>query len=180
MKKTLFVNLLVASIGMFSIAGCKKDSPVTLDSIPPTLEVRISGGGFNKTFTNSEDYSLGTLNLKSNTKYTVSCVLADTGGVRLVQITLPKLLTPQNITGAPTDTVYNTARDFSYRITKDESDPYKSFLLSGNFVTPDAANGSFNFSLSSYGKDFRNNRSNVLFNCSVDNNPVGGFGWVLF
>lgn len=160
--------------------GCKKDSPVTLDSIPPTLTLTISGGGISKTFTHTEDYSLGTFNLKSNTKYNVTCALADTGGVKLLQITLPKLLTSQLITGVPNDTVYDTARDFSYRINTTETDPYRSSLLAGSFVTPDAANTSYSFSIAAVGRDFRLNRSSILFNVSVENNPVGGFGWVLF
>lgn len=180
MKKTIFVYLFTAFIGLFSIVGCKKDGHVTLDTIPPALTVTINGGGASKTFYHTEDYSLGTFNLKSNTKYRITCALTDTGGVKMVQMTLPKLLTSQSITGAPTDTVYSTTRDFSYRITKDETDPYKSFLLAGEFVTPDAANGSISFTISTVGRDFRENRSTISIPTSVDDNPVGGYGWVPF
>ncbi len=180
MKKITWIICLVTIVAMASLSSCKKDGPVTIDTIPPTLTITINGGGTSKTFYHTEDYSLGTFNLKSNTKYIITCALTDTGGVKMVQITLPKLLTSQSITGAPTDTVYNTTRDFSYRISKDETDPYKSFLLSGEFVSPDAANGSMSFTISSYGRDFRENRSTISIPTSVDNNPVGGYGWVAF
>ena len=178
MKKSIFIYVVAVSLALFSMEGCKKDTPITVDAIPPALTVTISGGGASKTFYHTVDYSLGAFNLKSNTKYSITCALTDTGGVKLVQITLPKLLVSQNISGIPSDTVYSTSRDFSYRITKTESDPYRSFLLSGDFVTPDAANGSLNFSISAVGRDFRENRSTISFPTSVDNNPVGGFGCV--
>jgi hypothetical protein len=170
----------VFAVVVLLLGGCKKDGPVTLDSIPPTIALTITGGGYTKTFNQTDDYSLGTLNLKSNTKYNVICTLADTGGVKLLQITLPKLLTSQVITGVPNDTVYSTTLDYSYRVNTYENDPYKSSILSGSFTTPDAANVSYSFSISAVGRDFNNNRSTILFNASVDNNPVGGYGWVLF
>ncbi len=183
MKNSLKYRFSFATIFAFILVlliGCKKEGPVTLDAIPPTLTLTIQGGGQTFSFNNTEDYSLGALNLKPNTKYTVNLVGADSGGVLLNQLTLPKLLMPQTITGVPNDTVYNTPLNYSYRVNISESDPYKSTLLFGDFVTPFASNGASSFSIAAVAKDFRYNRSAISFYTNVESNPVGGFGWVTY
>lgn len=177
MKNSAFCFITVLLLFFY---GCKKDGAVTLDSIPPALNITIQGGGQTFNFSHTEDYSLGQLNLKPNTKYTINCIAADSGGILLSQLTLPKLLMPQTIIGFPNDSVYATTLNNSYRVTILESDPYKSTILSGDFVTPTTGNGASSFSISAYCKDFRNNRSNIGFTTNVESSPVGGFGWVTF
>lgn len=177
MKNSAFCFITILLLFFY---GCKKDSPVTLDSIPPALTITIQGGGQTFNFYHTEDYSLGQLNLKPNTKYTINCVAADSGGILLNQVTLPKLLMPQTIEGIPNDTIYDTPLNYSYRVNILESDPYKSTLLFGDFVTPTTGNGASAFSISAYCKDFRYNRSNIGFTTNVESSPVGGFGWVTF
>ena len=180
MKNLSKNSLLLAYMAFIFFSGCKKDTPVTTDTIPPSMSLTISGGGTSKTFTDAGDYSTGIFNLKPSTKYTITSSVADSGGVQSLRLTLAKLLISQNITGAPANTVTETSFDRNYSIAGSASDPYKSFLLSGNFVTPDAANGSFSFTISSNGRDYRPNLSTVLVNVNVEDNPVGGYGWVTF
>jgi hypothetical protein len=179
MKNTIKLISVFACM-ILLLNGCKKDGPVTLDSIPPTLTLTIQGGGETYTLRHTEDYTLGALNLKPNTKYTINCVAADSGGVLLSQLTLPKLLMPQTITGIPNDTIYDTSLNYSYRVNILESDPYKSTLLYGEFVTPTTGNGSSSFSIAAVAKDFRYNRSAISFYTNVESNPVGGYGWVAY
>lgn len=177
-NKIKFLSIFTASLLILS--GCKKEDPVTIDTTPPALNITIQGGGQTFTFTHTDDYSLGQLNLKPETKYTINCVAADSGGIKLNQITLSKLLSAQNISGVPNKTVYDTPLNFSYRVNTTESDPYKSSLLFGDFVTPITGNGSTSFSISAYCKDFGNLRTDIGFTTNVESNPVGGFGWVSF
>ncbi len=91
MKNTIKIISVFACV-ILLLNGCKKDGPVTLDSIPPTLTLTIQGGGETYTLRHTEDYTLGALNLKPNTKYTINCVAADSGGVLLSQLTYPSYL----------------------------------------------------------------------------------------
>ncbi|MBL7799133.1 MAG: hypothetical protein JNL95_00290 [Chitinophagales bacterium] len=179
MKITLKL-ISVFAVVLLILNGCKKDGPVTLDSIPPTLTITISGGGYTKTFNQIDYYWSGSLNLKPNTKYNVTCALADSGGVKPLQLVLPKFLISQLITGVPNDTVLETPRDFTYKVSTDENIPYRSSLLTGSFVTPDAGNTSYYSAIGAVGSDFNYNRAQIIFNVSVENNPVGGFGWVTY
>jgi hypothetical protein len=58
MKNTIKLISVFACV-ILLLNGCKKDGPVTLDSIPPTLTLTIQGGGETYTLRHTEDYTLG-------------------------------------------------------------------------------------------------------------------------
>ncbi|MFN8310764.1 MAG: hypothetical protein U0T73_12445 [Chitinophagales bacterium] len=176
----VFPSISVILLMAFALSSCKKESPVTVDTIPPVLSMTISGGGITKTFNHTDDYSIGTFNLKPSTRYTISAIIADSGGTQNLSLSLQNFLMNQDMAGAPNDSVIHRTLETTYLIKTTAANPYKSLLLSGSFVTPDAANESFAFTISSNGRDYRPNVSNINVPTTVDAHPVGGYGWVTF
>ena len=165
---------------MVLLTSCKKNGSVTTDSIPPVIQFTINGGGFSKTFTGTEDYTTGQLNLKPNTKYTVNLSINDAGGVSRLQMQLDKVLLSHAFTGIPSVTVTETTLEKIYSIFGVSTDPYISFLITGSFVTPDINKGDdISFNIKTNGSDYTPNLVSIHVPCLLTQTPPGGYGWAV-
>lgn len=182
MKKITWFIAIITLVGISTLTSCKKEGAATIDNIPPTMSLRLQGGGMSKTFESTEDYSLGQYNMKPNTKYTFTLVLSDTGGVRNLELRLPTLFSAMTVNSSPTASERETTNTKYYTISspRDTTVYFKSYLMTGDFVTPDASNTSYSLGIFAIGRDFRPNQSTLSINCDISNNPAGGYGWVLF
>ena len=175
MKKLIYTIIFGMTI---LLTSCKKNGPVVIDSIPPIIGFTISGGGFSKTFNGTEDYTIGQLNLKPNTKYTVNLSINDTGGVSRLQMQLDKILLSQTITGIPPVTETETILQKIYSIFGVSTNPYTSFLITGFLVTPDAIPSVDNFfDIKTNGRDYTPNIVSIHVPCLISQTPPGGYGW---
>jgi hypothetical protein len=165
-----------------TISSCKKEGIPNVDTIPPNMTLQISGGGFNKTFVSTEDYSLGQLNMKPLTKYRFTLTISDTGGVKSLELRLPTLFSAMTVNGVPmvAERTTSTTKYYTINTPQDTSEYYKSYLMTGEFVTPDAANTSYALGLLALGRDFKPNLTSLSINLDISDIPVGGYGWVLF
>lgn len=73
---TLFTIILIA----FSVISCQTTIPET-DTLPPKFSLRISGDGFDRTFTQDDNFEHMQLNLRENTNYDVIFSGVDEGGL---------------------------------------------------------------------------------------------------
>ena len=171
----LFISILILN-------GCKKESAATPDAIDPVITLRITGGGSNKLFTSEETLPTGQFNFKPETKYNFTMTMADSGGLKLLRFRLSKGDIQNLIVNtSPVCVDYSTTLEHGYAYTEtDETNPYKSYLITGEFNTPfvQSADLSLNFAIE--GRDFTPNRTNLYINGNLTDNPAGGYGWVIF
>lgn len=189
-KKTSFRNLITNSMNtkhitkiaicilvVLSTIACKKEGPVTRDSIAPKSTLLISGNGFSKTYYSDSDYTYGQLNLKPNTRYNFTLTGADAGAIRLLEIQLPLEFTFGTITSVTAYTEFNTTLSKIFRVTGTESDPYTSFIISGSFTTS-SDNGDLAFDLFTGARDYGNLVSQIRVSCLISSQPPIGYGWI--
>jgi len=180
MKNTLklFTALVLTLI---FLNGCKKESPAVPDAIDPIITLRISGGGINKTFTSEETLPAGQFNFAPETKYNFTITMSDTGGLRLLRFRLSKGgVLNLVVTAVPTCVDYSNTVDTGFAYTEtNENNPYKSYLITGEFNTPFSQGDDFPVNFTLEGRDFTPNRTNLYISGSVNSNPPGGYGWVV-
>lgn len=180
MKNQSF-KLIVCLMITLSAIACKKETTATRDTIKPKAQITITGGGYSKTFYSDSTYN-GQLNLKKNTKYTVTVTGIDTGGIRLLELSLADDLTFGTFTGIPAHTETNAGINKFFTITTSVSNPYVSFLLSGSFTTyytsVDIYEG---MDIQVGARDWGNNHGNIFIPCLVTSQPPNGeYGWMPF
>lgn len=95
LKYVAFSILLI--MGIFNLS-CETDIPET-DITPPTFGFKITGDGFDHTFTQAEDFDNIVLYVKNNTTYNFVFSAGDDGGLRTMEWdidpnSLFELLTP--------------------------------------------------------------------------------------
>lgn len=182
MKKIINIFSIFALTALTFLSACEKETPLTIDSVAPTVRITISGpGGVNEVFTQDGDYRdfIGSLNLLPLSTYNISVTCYDTSGMKNIRLTLANFLDNPSITGTPNPTESSNSLNNYFEVETVESAPYTSMILSGSFVTPDASNTDYSFYLSVDARDFRPNVTRLIVNTNVSDNPVGGYGWVL-
>lgn len=85
MKNT--INFLLALM-VFALFSCDTDVPDT-DTTPPTFSLRVTGDGFDRTFTLDNNFDTGELKLKNGTMYNFALSGIDQGGVKQIQFQMP-------------------------------------------------------------------------------------------
>jgi hypothetical protein len=182
MKKTTFSIAGIFTLLIFLLSSCEKEGTPSIDAINPVMQLTLNGGGFNKTFSSEEDYSLGQLNLKSSTKYNFTLSISDTGGVKRLQLRLPREFTLSGLSSTPmaVDTLAGLKQYVTINVPQTATTFYKSFLITGSFTTPDAANTDWGLDIYAEGSDYRPNRVSLGISCLVTNNPPMGYGWITF
>lgn len=182
MNKTTISLAGIFTLLVLFFSSCEKEGAPTIDAINPVMQLTLNGGGFNKTFSSEEDYSLGQLNLKSNTRYNFTLSISDTGGVRRLQLRLPIQYTISSLNSTPmaVDTLAGLKHYITTTVPQTATNFYKSFLITGSFITPDAANTDWGLDIYAEGSDYRPNRVSVGISCLVTNNPPMGYGWIMF
>jgi hypothetical protein len=146
-------NLIISIVLCFAtciITSCETRIP-EIDSTPPTFSFEIRGDGFNRTFTQDDDFSRIQLNLKANTEYNFIFSGADQGGVSTIQWQLGG---DDQIDFIRPDFPFDSwsIRNISaisrmIQWNGDRSDPKTGAILSGRFRTGNLQNDSGSLSL---------------------------------
>jgi len=130
--KTVFTYLYVAFIA-FSISSCETDVPET-DTIAPAFSFKVTGDGFDRTFTQDDDLENIQLNLRAGTSYDFLLGGIDNGGVRQIQFQHTPDITPIT-TPIPTPWVtINNGLTTTMRFNGDPNNAITAQLLSGSFT----------------------------------------------
>lgn len=141
-KTLLFLVLITA----FS---CKVQIPVT-DSISPTFKFKISGDGFEHTFTQDSNFDNLILNLREGTTYTFEYSAGDAGGLKFIQLYFPT--DNFNIQGAilPQWTERTVGLTKYVEWSGDEDNPTNGQILARNFRSV----GNINYTIRFLVRDF--------------------------
>lgn len=135
--KTLFkTNKLKYIVILFLIiTSCETDIPET-DTTPPTFSIKIDGDGFDRTFTQDDNFESIQLNLKTGVEYNILFSGNDQGGVKLVQLQYAKdyINFTTDINAPWTD---NSVSALSNMLTwqGDSNNPLTAGIFGGKFVT---------------------------------------------
>jgi len=86
-KKSILRNIILPMLIIitFFCQSCDTEIPPT-DTDPPTFAFRITGDGFERTFTQDDDFESFQLNLKDDQEYDFIYSPGDTGGLKTAQI----------------------------------------------------------------------------------------------
>ncbi len=171
--KTLFYALLIPFLVV--ITSCKTEIPET-DTTAPTFAFKISGDGFDHTFTQDDDFDTFLLKLKADVTYDFVLSAGDNGGLKQVQWELadPSYFQITSEINSPW-----TIRNISTLSRMIEwngsvSNPVTGTILGGKFIPKKINNSNTASSFRFYFKDFGGNsgNSNTIFaelNLSVGN-----------
>ncbi len=184
MNTKQITKIACAILVIFSMIACKKETPVTVDSVKPKMQLQITGYGVNKTFySDSIDYySTGTLFLKTDEIYTYTVSISDAGGVRSLQMTADTnafAIRYPELTGTPafTYTILPPVT-FIQEIIGDRGNPYISFLMSGKFIAQNKThNNTDTYVIQCLGSDYTPNLVGLNIPCVTTNQPPHGYGW---
>lgn len=132
MMKNLFLNILILVVSI-SITSCDTDIP-EIDTTPPTFSFKITGDGFDRTFTEDDDFSTIQLNLKEGTSYDILLSGVDNGGVRRIQLEIPSdymnLQTPINSPWQENNSGFTKTISWN----GSENNPVTANIFSGTFI----------------------------------------------
>lgn len=130
MKTTLKI-LFALCIGFY--VSCETDIPET-DTTAPTFSFRITGDGFEHTFTQDDDFNAIRLNLREGASYDILLSGIDQGGVRRVQWELPPdYMDLQTAVNSPwQSSTSGLTRTISFN--GDQNDPFNASLFAGTFI----------------------------------------------
>ena len=84
--KSVFCIILIAVIALFQ--SCDTDIPPT-DTEPPTFSFKIKGEGFERTFTQDDDFENIQLNLTAGAAYEIDYIGVDAGGLKYMSMEFP-------------------------------------------------------------------------------------------
>ena len=142
MKTMLY---LLLTLLFFTATSCEVDVP-DMDRVPPKFSLQINGDGFNHTFTEADDLSNVTLNLRKGYEYKFTLLGSDAGGLQeLLLIWEDELVTANEVNipnGLPEGWYETNHYDHSFefypfvdsiRFQGDASDAYTGAGVSGTF-----------------------------------------------
>lgn len=130
--KTIFTYFYVALIA-FSISSCETDVP-EVDTIAPAFSFKVTGDGFDRTFTQDDDLENIQLNLRAGVSYDFLLGGIDNGGVRQIQFQHTPDVTPIT-TPIPSPWVATTnGLSTTIRFNGDPNNAITAQLLSGTFT----------------------------------------------
>ncbi len=117
----------------YSIISCETDVPDT-DTIAPTFSLKITGDGFDRTFTQDDDLANLQLNLRAGTSYDFILAGVDNGGVRQIQFQYSPTSTPISSTIPSPWTESNNGFTSTIRFNGDRNNAITAQILSGDFT----------------------------------------------
>jgi len=130
--KTLFTYFYAVLI-VFCIASCETDVPET-DTIAPSFSFKITGDGFDRTFTQDDDLENIQLNLRAGVSYDFLLGGIDNGGVRQIQFQHSPDVTPITTTIPAPWATTNNGLTTTIRFNGDPNNAITAQLLSGTFT----------------------------------------------
>lgn len=180
MKKTIQLTVCFAFISLLFFS-CRKETALTTDRVAPKVTFRIQGGGNDNTFeaTGAGMSPNGEYIFKENTRYNFTVTISDTSGLGqlIVRVTKGVHVTDFSLSGAPAATEVASTSEHHYSIIAERTDPYKSFVMTGNFLTGNSGTGQ-DIRFSIVGRDYLPNQTTINMNGTLHgNSPTGVFGW---
>ncbi len=165
------IKKIVFAIGILFFISCETDIPET-DTTTPTFSFNISGDGFNRTFTQDDDFSSIQLNLRTDTTYDFIFSGADTGGVERISWQYPHdYIEFSEEIPAPWETTTLTFLSSSIYWDGDPTNPTTGNILAGKLVTNgESISISFSFLVKDFGGlDGSSNSIEKSMNIYIDN-----------
>ena len=159
MKKHLYTLLVLL---LLVNTSCDTEIPET-DTTPPTFSLKITGDGFDHTFTQDDDLENLQLNLKEGVSFDILYIGSDTGGVKFIQLQYNKNIIEFTETNTPPWTEINVSSTSNILEWQgDHNNPKTSGILSGKFITSRLnSGGAFKIYVADFGGD--SNESNTIF-----------------
>ncbi|MDH7447266.1 hypothetical protein [Aquimarina sp. 2201CG14-23] len=175
--KTLIVTKLIRIIYVMSILlliSCDTDIP-EIDTTVPEFSFNISGDGFNRTFTQDDDFSGLQLNLNADTEYDFIFTGSDSGGVERISWQYPHDYI-EFITEIPAPWE-NTSQTFISSLiywNGDQANPTTGNILTGKLITNgDIISISFSFLVKDFGgSDGTSNTTTESLNIYIGNHTT--------
>lgn len=174
-----YTTILIA-IAIF-LNCCKKETPPTIDNVPPLISLALSSEDTMRTlFFSSDNMVLGKVNMKPNTKYNYIIAVFDTSGLKNTLFRLTKI---ENITyefsSTPNPYYFNHPTDHFYNFNDSLlGTNYTRYFISGSFTTP-PVNSPMPFNFNVQSRDYKPSTSTININFEIDNNPdEDRWGWI--
>ena len=173
-------SLLLAFIGILILTtsiGCETDVPDT-DTTPPSFSLRITGDGFDRTFTQDDDLNNLQINLRAGVSYDFLLGGIDQGGVRQIQFQHIPVFTPISSPIPAHWTVTNTGLTANIRCNGDINNALTAQLLAGSFTATltneDLAQESFYIRVEDFGGESGPpfNITEGVINVLIGNHPT--------
>jgi hypothetical protein len=130
--KTLTKYIVVFLI-TYSMGSCETDVPDT-DTIAPTFSLKITGDGFDRTFTQDDNFTNLQLNLRAGVSYDFILAGVDNGGVRQIQFQYSPISIPISTTIPSPWTENNNGFTSVIRFNGDRNNAITAQILSGAFT----------------------------------------------
>ncbi|WP_299900597.1 hypothetical protein [uncultured Aquimarina sp.] len=162
----------IVSIVIISfLISCETEIPET-DNTAPTFSFNISGDGFNRTFTQDDDFTSLQLNLRSDTTYDFIFSGADSGGVERISWQYPHdYIEFSTEIPSPWETTSISFLSSLVYWDGNETNPLTGNIVAGKIVTNgNAVSISFSFLVRDYGGlDSSANTITKSLNIYIDN-----------
>jgi hypothetical protein len=147
MGKTLSFSLVIMACLLFQ--SCETEKP-ECDSTPPNFSFRITGDGFDHTFTQANHFEDFRLNLKIGATYNFVYTGYDAGGMQDMQLVVPYIHVEAPISSPWSVSSWRDFNTFSWH--GDAAHRVTGSLLTGTFTVSAApAPFAIRFSLSDFG-----------------------------
>lgn len=130
--KTLSLPIMLFIMSL-TIISCETDVPET-DTTPPEFSLKITGDGFDRTFTQDDDLENIQLNLRAGISYDFLLGGIDNGGVRQIQFEHTPDVTPITTAIPSPWVVNNTGLSTTLRFNGDPANAFTAQLLAGSFT----------------------------------------------
>lgn len=137
--------------------GCETEIPPE-DPTPPIFSFRITGDGFDHTFTEDSDFENIELRLKRETEYDFTFIGSDAGGVERIQWIYSSSSRIRTEIPATSPWVYTATSSTSPTLSwfGDENNPLTGSVLTGTFTTHYTSTyGNFKFNVADFGGERR-------------------------
>jgi hypothetical protein len=147
MRKSLYCSLVLMSCLL--IQSCRTEIP-KCDTTPPNFSFRITGDGYDHTFTQADDFEGTQLNLRTGVTYNFVYTGYDAGGMADMRLIVPFIHVEAHISGPWTASTSGGFSDLSWY--GDFTHPVTGSLVTGTFsVSAVPAPFSIWFSLGDFG-----------------------------
>ncbi|GEM_PF-1267267 len=156
---SIIFPLLIILVSFFQ--SCDTEIPPT-DTEPPSFSFKITGDGFDHTFTQDDDFNSFQLNLREDALYDFIYTSGDAGGLKLMQMQFPfDYLEFESVLNS-TWTQANSGLSTVLTWSGDAASPITGNILTGNFrVNGDLIAFGVFFDMRDYGG--QSGSSNTLF-----------------
>lgn len=148
-----YLKYIVILISSFLFQSCETEIPET-DTIPPEFTFKITGDGFEHTFSSDDDFNNIQLNLKADAEYDFIYAGSDNGGVKMIRWQVPGSEYIEFTSGISSPWTLRTLSPLSRMIEWEgnQNNPITGNVLTGRFrAEGELASETFRFYVSDFG-----------------------------